>query len=148
MGSNIIFALSDLDCTLKNINSNKDKKNKIKSKFSDKNFYSKKNKVKYYKRKKESKEKLNEESNHLNTKDSTFEILIKKFEEKDRIKYLIDDELNYLSYEHAIQIDNRTFSQYYWSLLKTKNINFFLLFLIDMIIIYILIKYVNFLSSI
>ena len=113
MGSNIIFALSDLDCTLKNINSNKDKKNKIKSKFSDKNFYSKKNKVKYYKRKKESKEKLNEESNHLNTKDSTFEILIKKYEEKDRIKYLIDDELNYLSYEHAIQIDNRTFFQYY-----------------------------------
>ena len=117
--------LSDLDCTLKNINSNKEKKNKIKFKFNDKNFNSKKNKVKNYKRKKESKEKLNEESNHLNTKDSTFEILIKKYEEKDRIKYLIDDELNYLSYEHAIQIDNRTFFQYYWSLLKTKNIIIF-----------------------
>lgn len=122
--SNISNRLSDLDCTLKNMNSNMDRKNIIKSKFIDKNFDSKKVKIKNYKGKKDS----NLNMNYINTKDSTFERLIKKIEEKERYKYLIDDELNYLSYEYAIQIDNRTCSQYYFSLLKTKNLIFFAFF--------------------
>ena len=44
------------------------------------------------------------------------------------LQYLNDQELNTLEYESAIQIDKRKYIQYYWSLLKKKNILLFTFF--------------------
>ena len=41
---------------------------------------------------------------------------------------LNDNEINDLVYKHAIKIDKRTYTQYYWSLLKTGHLFFFSFF--------------------
>ena len=48
-----------------------------------------------------------------------------KFNEKYKIKELNDEELNNLEYEIAKVVDKRTFFQYYFSLLKKKQLIFF-----------------------
>ena len=50
---------------------------------------------------------------------------------KDKSKYLmcykyIDDELNILEYKEALKLDKRTYGQYYWSLVKKKQIILFI----------------------
>ena len=45
--------------------------------------------------------------------------------DKQEIKKLTDEELNSLEYEHAIIIDKRTYFQYYFSLLKKKQLILF-----------------------
>ena len=47
------------------------------------------------------------------------------------INDLNDEELNTLKYEKALKIDNRTFFQYYWSLVKKKHIILFTFFPIN-----------------
>ena len=41
--------------------------------------------------------------------------------ENERNKYFIDDELNSLEYEYALKIDNRSYCQVYYSLLKQNH---------------------------
>jgi len=47
--------------------------------------------------------------------------IMKKITEKERYQYFIDDELNTLEYKYAVNIDFRSFFQYYWSLLKQTH---------------------------
>ena len=59
----------------------------------------------------------------------SIEKLIKVIKPKERYKYLIDQEMNhYLYYFNAKEIDFRTFFQYYWSLLKEKQLIIFTFF--------------------
>ena len=50
---------------------------------------------------------------------------LEKFNNKPNPKNLNDEELNSLEYELAILIDKRTYFQYYWSLLKKKQLILF-----------------------
>ena len=68
--------------------------------------------------------KNNQKYNNLLTK-SKNKILTSKskiFTEKNEIKNLNDEELNNLEYEKAIVFDKRTYFQYYFSLLKKKQL--------------------------
>ena len=47
--------------------------------------------------------------------------IVEKIPKKERYQYFIDDELNTLEYKYAINIDFRSFFQYYWSLLKQTH---------------------------
>jgi hypothetical protein len=47
--------------------------------------------------------------------------ILKKIPKKERYQYFIDKELNRLEYRYAINIDFRSFFQYYWSLLKQTH---------------------------
>ena len=71
------------------------------------------------------KPKNNQKYNNLLTK-SKNKILtsksVKIFTEKNEIKNLNDEELNNLEYEKAIVFDKRTYFQYYFSLLKKKQL--------------------------
>ena len=78
-------------------------------------------KKKKKKKKKKNKKKLSELMENSEKKDNEIKGEIKNFD----IHYYIDDELNDLEYEEAIQIDNRTFWQYYLSLLRTKHLIIF-----------------------
>ena len=53
------------------------------------------------------------------------ELIIKNFEFSERKKFFNIEELNSLSYEFAIEIDDRNYFQYYWSLLKLKQLIIF-----------------------
>ena len=53
------------------------------------------------------------------------ELKAKKFNNIAKQNILTEHELNSLSYKLAIEIDKRTFFQYYWSLLKKKNLILF-----------------------
>ena len=48
-----------------------------------------------------------------------------KIPESQRYQYFIDNELNSLEYEYAINIDFRSFFQYYWALLKQMHLILF-----------------------
>ena len=65
------------------------------------------------------------------TKRKLIDIYKKKslfFKHDIKYKNLNDRELNSLEYELAIQYDNRTYFQYYWSLVKRKQLIFFSFF--------------------
>ena len=123
-------------------NNNAEISNKPKSKFTDNKstnlLYKKNNKVII----KESEIKNNDKKiNQLNDNTSTSKILnkslcsnniintkinilkINKVSSKD--KDLNDEEMNSLEYEKACEIDKRTFFQFYWSLIKKKQIILF-----------------------
>jgi hypothetical protein len=123
-------------------NNNAEISNKQKSKFTDNNsknlLYKKNNKVII----KESEIKNNDKKiNPLNDNTSTSKILnrslysnniintkinilkINKVSSKD--KDLNDEEMNSLEYDKACEIDKRTFFQFYWSLIKKKQIILF-----------------------
>ena len=70
------------------------------------------------------KNKINEKSNNNKTK-PFLEILKKYVNIEERLKYLIDDEINFLDYNNAIEIDIRTFKQCYISFLMTKHLLLF-----------------------
>ena len=60
----------------------------------------------------------------LNLLDSEVKIYKKK-DDKPFFKKLNDEEMNYLDYKEAILLDKRTYCQYYFSLIKKKNIILF-----------------------
>ena len=62
-----------------------------------------------------------EGDNNYNNKNLKLEQLVKAIKPDERYKYFIDSEMNKLIYFNAIEIDYRTFLQYYWSLLKEKQ---------------------------
>ena len=53
------------------------------------------------------------------------EMIIKNIEKVKRKNYLNNEELNSLEYKNALEIDDRTYIQYYWSLLKMKHLIIF-----------------------
>ena len=59
-------------------------------------------------------------SNTFNKKKYKFinDFILKKMEKQKRKLYFIEEELNALEYKYALEIDDRTFFQYYCSLLK------------------------------
>ena len=65
-------------------------------------------------------------NNKRTTKASNYNILDKNNAENNILyRNLNDEELNSLEYEIALEIDKRTYFQYYWSLLKKKNLILF-----------------------
>ena len=74
--------------------------------------------------------------------------LVKNLEKNktEKINYLNDYELNNLDYESAIKKDKRTFFQYYWSLLKKKQLILFTFIPINDYNLY-SVKYILFLIS-
>ena len=74
--------------------------------------------------------------------------LVKNLEKNktEKINYLNDYELNNLDYESAIKKDRRTFFQYYWSLLKKKQLILFTFIPINDYNLY-SVKYILFLIS-
>ena len=119
-----------------NVNVVKSKKNDKTNKISKINI--KKEKINFKKKKGES-EKLNNyqrkslKSNLYKSIDySSNEMfkdrkkIINQIDKKDlRYKLLNDQELNSLEYELALELDKRTYFQYYWSLLKKKQLLLF-----------------------
>ena len=73
---------------------------------------------------------LNNKKRHVGFKKPTIYELKKvdKSHKKYKLLKLNDYELNSLSYEFAIKIDERTFLEYYWSLLKRNQLFFFSFF--------------------
>ena len=63
--------------------------------------------------------------NNSNKSYKNINLFNKKDENKKVHKIIIDYELDNLEYKDALKIDNRTFFQYYWSLLKRKHILLF-----------------------
>ena len=51
--------------------------------------------------------------------------IIKNIEKEKRKNYFNNEELNSLEYKYALEIDDRTYIQYYWSLLKLKHLIIF-----------------------
>ena len=68
-------------------------------------------------------ETINNKTN--NTNDNVMEIIIKNIEKKNRKNYFSNEELNSLEYKYAYEIDDRSYFQYYWSLLKLKHLIIF-----------------------
>ena len=64
-------------------------------------------------------------------KDTNKDINIIDTKEKKDIKDLCDQEINDLNYKEAIEIDNRTYFQYYWSLIKKKQLIIFTFIIIN-----------------
>ena len=52
-------------------------------------------------------------------------IIINNISKDKRKQYFSNEELNSLKYEFAIEIDDRSYFQYYWSLLKLKHLIIF-----------------------
>ena len=71
--------------------------------------------------------KITKQLNIINKKknDKIINIIINKIEKEFRKKYFSNEELNSLKYEYAIEIDNRSYIQYYLSLLKLKHLIIF-----------------------
>ena len=70
--------------------------------------------------------KSNKINNYNNNCDELhIEQLIIKLKPEERYRYFIDAEMNNLLYLHAIENDFRSFLQYYWSLLKEKQLILF-----------------------
>jgi hypothetical protein len=69
--------------------------------------------------------KVIETINNNNKNDNVIEIIIKNIEKNNRKNYFSSEELNSLEYKYAYEIDDRTYFQYYWSLLKLKHLIIF-----------------------
>ena len=70
-------------------------------------------------------EKINKIKTDDNKNEEIIEMIIKNVEKEKRIKYFNNEELNSLKYKYALEIDDRTYIQYYWSLLKNKHLIIF-----------------------
>ena len=101
------------------INSNEKINNNINIKANpvNKNIYKKKSKSKNKNKSKDIKIYNDEKDNNDNDKDNSKNLILDKS--------LNDEELNSLNYDNAIKIDKRTYLQYYWSLLKKKQLILF-----------------------
>ena len=64
-------------------------------------------------------------NNIINSKINILEKMRNKNSLKDNYNDLNDEEMNSLEYEKACEIDKRTFFQFYWSLIKKKQIILF-----------------------
>ena len=106
------------------------KKKKENEKTNKSNKESNKNKKKNEHQKEKAKAQkipqIFKEKNKKRKNDSkTFNEMLNKLKPKDRFKYLIEEEINNLSFLDALHMDFRTFGQYYWSLLKAKQLIIF-----------------------
>ena len=139
----------------KNISINKIN-NDISNDKSNEMMMTKKKNIRIYKRKRKKKIKMNKEdiisekpedeeeskSGEINglqyEKKKYFENFIKNFPAEERIKYFEEEELNQMDYYYAMQIDKREFNQYYFSLLKKKQLILFTFFSTDDFNIYLI----------
>ena len=109
---------------------NMDKKRKSEQKVKNNKDY-KKSKFNKNKKEKSKKDLIKSTNNYYRTSKET--INIKTFSKKENkimqndieYKHLNDEELNTLDYDLAILIDKRSYLQYYWSLLKKKQLILF-----------------------
>ena len=67
----------------------------------------------------------NKNINEKEEKNERINKITKIIPKSQRYQYFIDNELNSLEYKYAINIDFRSFFQYYWALLKQINLIFF-----------------------
>ena len=67
----------------------------------------------------------NKDMNKKEEKNERLNKITENIPESQRYQYFIDNELNSLEYKYAINIDFRSFFQYYWALLKQINLIFF-----------------------
>ena len=105
----------------------KDKKNRSINNLNEISIYiknnrkkGKKNKIKKIKPEKNNSQKEIISKNYGNSQNKNEEII--------NISKFIDEEINELSYNEAIQYDKRVYCEYYFSLIKTKHSLFFALF--------------------
>ena len=91
--------------------SGKNKEELIKSKIDISVFVKKDNKS------------INKTENDKNEK--VIDFIIKNIEKEKRKNYFNNEELNSLEYKYALEIDDRTYIKYYWSLLKLKHLIIF-----------------------
>ena len=82
----------------------------------------KKNDVYIFKKELKNHQILNDNKNKDN---EILMFIINNIKKENRQNYFNNEELNSLPYEYAIEIDNRTYIQYYWSLLKLKHLIIF-----------------------
>ena len=101
--SNFKFVQSTNDIEI-NKNKNKNKNNKLQYKMS---------RSKTLNIKKETIQNIEQ--------DKRISHILKNIPKKERSKYFIDNELNDLEFKYAVNIDFRSFFQYYWSLLKQTH---------------------------
>ena len=80
--------------------------------------------LKYKLHSKFSKNKISKNKNNINFIDK----IILFYSKIERKKYFTEDELNSLKYEYALEIDNRSYLQFYWSLLKQNHLIIFTFF--------------------
>ena len=57
--------------------------------------------------------------------EKVIDFIIKNVEKEKRKNYFNNEELNSLEYRYALEIDDRTYMKYYWSLLKLKHLIIF-----------------------
>ena len=62
---------------------------------------------------------------HENKNGKISDIIIKNIEKEKRKNYFNNEELNSWEYKYALEINDRTYMQYYWSLLKLKHLIIF-----------------------
>ena len=97
-------------------------------KLGDKNNFEKNNKFEESNKEKNNGIIIFREDNKKETIDKNKEskklidIIIKYIEKGKRKTYLSEEELNTLEYKYALEIDDRNYKQYYWSLLKKKHL--------------------------
>ena len=83
-----------------------------------------KNGISLFKRKKKKEGTLNV-NKHVIKNEEMIDIIIKNIEKEKRKNYFNNEELNSLEYKYALEIDDRTYMQYYWSLLKLNHLIIF-----------------------
>ena len=98
------------------------KLNKIKTNYT--NFIDSNTIMNYKLYSKFSKNKINKNKKNINFIDK----IILFYTKIERKKYFTEDELNSLKYEYALEIDNRSYLQFYWSLLKQNHLIIFTFF--------------------
>ena len=73
--------------------------------------------------------KFSKNKNIKNTNNINFiDKIILLYPKSERKKYFTEDELNSLKYEYALEIDNRSYLHFYWSLLKQNHLIIFTFF--------------------
>ena len=122
----ILLGMNEEQVPNKNEKDKKDKKNESKIKSSKISIYNKKKKKSKRKNKKKNIESISDNSNRKII--SKFNKNNKNIEKPKNLSEYIVEEINDLSYDLAIQIDQRVFCQYYNSLIKTKHSLIFALF--------------------
>jgi hypothetical protein len=68
---------------------------------------------------------INNSNENFIKKEWNKELKLKEFSKTELINELTEHELNTLDYKSALEKDKRTYFQYYWSLIKRKNIILF-----------------------
>ena len=104
---------------------NKSKTRKLnKMRANNTNFIDSKQIMNYKLYSKFSKNKNIKNTNNINFIDK----IILLYPKSERKKFFTEDELNSLKYEYALEIDNRSYLHFYWSLLKQNHLIIFTFF--------------------